>query len=97
MVKRVAAPSTQLTAGTPAIDRAVKRSVTVRPDLNDAILESVGARGYSAFVNEALVLALQADGIDETVREFERAHGALTAAEIRSARRRLAAATAKRR
>jgi hypothetical protein len=77
-------------------ERAVKRSVTVRPDLNDAILESVGARAYSAFVNEALVMALQARGIDETVADFERAHGPLTAAEIKAARRRRAVATGKR-
>lgn len=72
--------------------KAVKRSVTVRPDLDEAILESVGTRAYSAFINEALVLALQARGIDESVADFEREHGPLTVAEIRAARRRRAGA-----
>lgn len=76
-------------------ERAIKRSVTVRRDVNEAILRSVGAREYSAFVNEALILALQARGIDETIAEFERDHGALTEADLAAARKRRAAARRK--
>jgi hypothetical protein len=75
-------------------ERAVKKSVTVRRDLNDAILASVGAREYSAFVNEALVLALQAAGVDATIADFERDHGPLTDADMAAARTRLAEAGA---
>lgn len=71
---------------------AVKRSVTVRSDLHDAIIDSVGARGYSAFLNEALVMALQARGIEDSVAEFERAHGALSPADLSAADRRRAEA-----
>ncbi|MEO7039072.1 MAG: hypothetical protein ABI186_03475 [Candidatus Elarobacter sp.] len=76
-------------------DRAVKRSVTVRRDLNQAILESVGSRQYSAFVNEALVLALQARGIEESIADFERENPPLTPAEIRAAQHRRAKARTK--
>lgn len=69
---------------------AVKRSVTVRRDLHDAVIDSVGARGYSAFLNEALVMALQARGVQESISAFEREHGALTGADLDAANRRRA-------
>jgi hypothetical protein len=72
----------------------VKRSVTVRPDLNEAILESVGSRGYSAFINEAVLLALQAQGIEETIAEYEREHGPIPEETMNEARRRRAEAAA---
>jgi hypothetical protein len=83
---------------TPAPGTAVKRSVTVRRDLHDAIIDSVGARGYSAFLNEALVMALQAQGVEESLSAFEREHGPLTSADLDAAnRRRAKAASAARR
>ena len=78
----------------PRSERAVKKSITVRRDLNEAILASVGAREYSAFVNEAIILALQGAGVAATVADFERQHGPLTDADIAAARARRAAARA---
>jgi hypothetical protein len=75
-------------------ERAVKKSVTVRRDLHDAILASVGGREYSAFVNDAIILALQAAGVAATVADFERAHGPLTDADMAAARARRTAARA---
>jgi hypothetical protein len=69
--------------------RVVKRSVSVRRDLDTAVLKmTTGTRQYSAFVNEALALALQSQGIGESIRDFERRSGPLTAEEKAEARRR---------
>jgi phage gp29-like protein len=81
----------------PKTGNAVKRSVTVRRDLHDAILSSVGAREYSSFLNEALVMALQARGIEQSVASFEAQYGELTAEELREAARRRTFATKKKR
>jgi len=75
-------------------ERAVKRSVTVRRDLDNAIVESVGDRKYSAFVNDALVLALQAQGVGESIADYERENGPLSEALLRAAHQRRARATA---
>jgi hypothetical protein len=74
---------------------AVKRSVTVRRDLHDAILSSVGAREYSSFLNEALVMALQAQGIARSVVAFEAEHGELTTEDLREAAWRRTVGTSK--
>jgi hypothetical protein len=45
--------------------RFVKRSITVRPDVDTALREIAGDREYSQVANEAFVLYIQARGIGE--------------------------------
>lgn len=49
--------------------RAVKRSITVRPDIDTALLEVVaeGDTSYSQVANYAFIVYLQARGIDNIV------------------------------
>jgi hypothetical protein len=68
---------------------AVKRSITVRPDIDAAILAIVGKREYSKFANDALLLALQARGIEAAEAALARRFGALTAEDHAEAERRL--------
>lgn len=68
MSKRVAGAST------------VKRSVTLRNDVDAGIRKLAGRRGYSAFLNDAAILALQAQAVGEWIGDFERRNGPLTAA-----------------
>ena len=81
------------TAVVPA--RARKRSVTIRPDLDDAIHDIAGNRGYSEFVNDAVLMALQARGIDESLEDAAREYGPLTAADREIGRQRYAEAQAR--
>jgi len=60
--------------------------------LHDAILETVGDRAYSAFVNEAILIALQARGIRQSVTDFEAEGGVITDDLRLEARRRRKAA-----
>jgi hypothetical protein len=71
---------------------AVKRSITVRPDIDAAVLAIVGKREYSKFANDALLLALQARGIEAAEAMLERRFGALTAEDHAQAQHRLAQA-----
>ena len=73
----------------------VKRSVTLRNDVDAGIQRIAGQRGYSAFLNEAAVLALQAQGVGEWLAAFEKRQGPLTAVDEAWARKRLAAARVK--
>jgi hypothetical protein len=68
---------------------ARKRSLTIQPDVDAAIVAQVGPGGYSKFVNEALIMALQARGIAESIADFEREHGPLTEDDFAIARRRI--------
>lgn len=69
--------------------RFVKRSITVRPDLDSALREIAGAREYSQVANEAFVLYVQSRGIDAIVSDIEATTGKITAAEKTEADRRL--------
>ena len=70
--------------------RFVKRSITVRPELDAALREIAGDGEYSQIANEAFVLYIQARGIEAIVRDVEWATGPITAAEKAEAERRLA-------
>lgn len=77
------------------VPRAVKRSVTIRPEIDQAILRRVGEREYSHFVNDALLMALQARGVEESIAAFEAEHGPLTEADLATAERRFSEAAAR--
>jgi hypothetical protein len=68
---------------------AVKRSITVRPEIDAAVLAIVGKREYSKFANDALLLALQVRGVEEAEAVLERRYGALTTEDHAEAQRRL--------
>jgi hypothetical protein len=70
----------------------VKRSITVRPELDTALRQIAGDREYSQVANEAFVLYIQARGIDEILRDVESSTGPITSSEKAEAERRLAAA-----
>jgi hypothetical protein len=70
--------------------RFVKRSITVRPDIDTALREIAGDREYSQVANEAFVLYIQARGIDAIVSDVESSTGPITATEKTEADRRLA-------
>lgn len=84
---RLALPPTGRIAPDPG--RFVKRSITVRPDLDTALREIAGEREYSQVANEAFVLYVQARGIDAIVNDVEAATGKVSAAEKAEADRRL--------
>jgi hypothetical protein len=90
--RAAAAPSTAsvrvpATAGTGG--RAVKRSITVRPEIDEALSQIAGGREYSQVANDAFTLYLQARGIDLIVRDVEASSGPLTRADHEEADRRL--------
>jgi hypothetical protein len=68
----------------------VKRSITVRPELDRAMREIAGDREYSQVANEAFILYVQARGIDVIVADVERTTGPITAEEKAEVDRRLA-------
>jgi len=70
----------------------VKRSVTLRNDVDAGIQKLAGRRGYSAFINDAAILALQAQAVDEWLSDYEQRNAPLTADDETWARGRLAAA-----
>jgi hypothetical protein len=76
---RLALPPVGRIASEPG--RFVKRSSTVRPDLDTALREIAGEREYSQVANEAFVLYVQARGIDAIVNDIEATTGTITAAE----------------
>jgi hypothetical protein len=69
--------------------RAVKRSITVRPEIDEALSQIAGGREYSQVANDAFTLYLQARGIDLIVRDVEAASGPPTPADHEEADRRL--------
>jgi hypothetical protein len=78
-----------------AVAGTVKRSVTLRTDVDAGINELAGRRGYSAFLNDAAILALQARGVSDWIHTVEERGGTpLTAEDEVWARKRLAAARA---
>jgi hypothetical protein len=84
-MRRTAVPRT-------AIGGTVKRSVTIGKDVDEQVRKLAGAGGFSAFLNDAALMALQAQGIRDWLVDFEAQHGAITEEEMQAARRRLAAA-----
>ena len=73
----------------PGAGRAVKRSITVRPELDAALREIAGGREYSQVANEAFVLYVQARGIEAVGRAIEVSSGPIPRAEEAEADRRL--------
>jgi len=67
----------------------VKRSITVRPDVDAAVCEIAGDREYSQIANEALILYIQARGIDAIARDIEASTGPVTPEERAEVDRRL--------
>jgi hypothetical protein len=70
----------------------VKRSVTLRNDVDAGIQKLAGRRGYSAFINDAAILALQAQAVDDWLGDYEQRTTPLTSDDDAWARERLAAA-----
>jgi hypothetical protein len=70
----------------------VKRSITVRPELDRALREIAGDREYSQVANEAFTLYVQARGIDAIVADVERTTGPITPEVEAEVDRRLAEA-----
>jgi hypothetical protein len=54
---------------------SVKRSVSVRGDLDEQISHRTGGRGYSAYVNRALETQLRQDLLDEYLAVAVAEHG----------------------
>lgn len=61
-----------------ASNGTVKRSVTIREDLDREAHDIVGDRGFSALLNEGLEWALQARRVMRLITEYEEKHGAIT-------------------
>ena len=70
----------------------VKRSVTLRSDVDAGIQELAGRRGYSAFINDAAILALQSRAIGKWILDLEQRTGPLSTDDEAWARKRLEAA-----
>jgi|ERR1700733_3248083 len=92
-----AEPGRKLTSRAPqpvggATARYVKRSITVKPEIDAALREIAGSREYSQVANEAFILYVQARGIDAVLAEAEAAAGPITAEHRAEADRRLAEA-----
>lgn len=75
--------------------RVVKRSVSIRRDLDRRLTERTGNRGYSAFVNRAIETQLEQDLLAEYVAVAKAEHGEVpehikeqVAADIEAARSR---------
>jgi hypothetical protein len=85
-----AKPAPVSTARAGDTGRFVKRSITVRPDVDSALREIAGNREYSQVANEAFVLYVQARGIDAILNDIETSNGPITAAQKAEADRRLA-------
>jgi hypothetical protein len=60
---------------TPTFEAAVKRSVTIRGDLDTQVESRVGPRGYSAYVNRALETQTRLDLLDEIIATGVAEHG----------------------
>jgi len=54
---------------------SVKRSVSVRGDLDEQVSHRTGGRGYSAYVNRALETQLQRDLLDDYLKVAVAEHG----------------------
>jgi len=59
----------------PAYRPTVKRSVSIREDLDQRVAERSGVRGYSSFVNRALETQLQLDLLDDYIAVAVAEHG----------------------
>jgi hypothetical protein len=82
---------------TPTAESAVKRSVTIRGDLDTQVESRVGPRGYSAYVNKALETQTRLDRLDEVIAAGIAEHGPVPAAIRDENVRDIAAAQARRR
>jgi hypothetical protein len=78
----------------PSTAATVKRSVTLRNDVDAGIQKLAGSRGYSAFLNDAAIMALQAQAVGEWVSGYEQRSKPLTTDDEAWALERLATARA---
>lgn len=67
----------------------IKRSVTFAADIDERAHQLVGARGFSAFVNDATRAALEFAATDRLITEFEAEHGPVTDHELNQAQSKL--------
>jgi len=75
-------------AAAPRPEGSIKRSITVRPEIDAGIRAIAGGREYSRIANEAFLLYLQARGIEAVVRDIEATEGPITDADRAEVRRR---------
>jgi O-methyltransferase involved in polyketide biosynthesis len=83
------APKKHGRAAAPPPARFVKRSVTIRPEVDAALRDIAGDREYSQVVNEALLLYVQARGIDRIIADIEAENGPISAEVMAEVDRRL--------
>jgi len=71
-----------------------KLAITIAPDVHEQVLADAARRGVSvsAWMTDAARLALRVRGGLAAVAEWKAEHGALTEAELKAARQRLASA-----
>jgi hypothetical protein len=82
---------------TPTAEATVKRSVTIRGDLDTQVESRVGPRGYSAYVNKALETQTRLDLLDEIIAAGIAEHGPVPASIREENERDIGAARARRR
>jgi hypothetical protein len=68
-------------------------AVSFDPKLARAVRKAAGKQTTSAWLADAAVRKLRAEGLVELVREWEAEHGALSDAELLTARREMEKAT----
>ena len=66
-----------------------KWSVSIRSDIDAAVRQVMGKNSYSEVTNRALLMFVQAAGIEKIVERFESEKGPLTDADFAEAHRRL--------
>ncbi len=76
------APKRSTRAAFEARAGSVKRSVTIRADLDERAHALVGDGGFSNLVNEGLARAIQARMVKQFIGEYETKHGVISAKEI---------------
>ena len=58
-------------------DTLIKKSVTIRPDLDAEVIQRSGPRGYSAYVNQALDAQVARDRLREYLDDAEHRFGSV--------------------
>ncbi|HWC24636.1 MAG TPA: CopG family transcriptional regulator [Flexivirga sp.] len=70
---------------------AEKHSVTMPAETSQAVRSRVGARGFSAYVAEAVARQLERDALDDLLAEMTAQHGPVDEAEVAAIMDRLTA------
>ncbi len=68
-----------------------KHSVTMPAETSEGVRSRVGARGFSAYVAEAVARQLERDALDDILAEMEAGHGPVDEAEVAAIMDRLGA------